>query len=398
MNRKIVLETLLNSSPLSRVQIARATTLSPSTVTNAVSALMAEGLVQEIGSGTSMAVGRPPILLDICWDSRSVIGVSVLDNHLIGVRTNLRAQIEVNFVSEIFRDTDIMDAIKAAVDNLMSGQNPSRVIGIGIATPGILDRDSGQIIHSANFNWTNVEVCRELTEYTGVPTLIENDTNAAALGERHFGIGRGVNSFAYILVGTGVGSGIVVDGRLLLGTQGMAGEIGHMTVDWRGPRCTCGSFGCLEAYVSWWAVKKMMEQNLPSSKVPDNPDAILDRATFIEALFQDDAMKGPLAEAAAVMGAGVASLVTVLNPQLVVVEGIYRNSGWFLEGLKREASLRLANVTHTPPVITLGELGDQASALGCIALVLETNGLLGSPALRQVPEVHKEAAPMPSGR
>ncbi len=393
MNRKIVLETLLNCAPLSRVDIARATTLSPSTVTNAVSALMGEGLVQEIGAGTSTAVGRPPILLDVCWDSRSVIGIGVLDNHLIGVRTNLRAQVKTTFVSEIFKDTDIMDVAKAAVDELMSGEAPSRVIGIGVATPGILDRESGQIVNSANFNWTNVEVTRELENYSGVPTIIENDTNAAALGELHFGIGRGVSSFAYILIGTGVGSGIVVDGRLLLGSRGMAGEVGHMTVDWRGQKCTCGSYGCLETYVSWRAVTKMMERNFPASKVSENLDSILDRATFVETLYEREDMKGPLDEAASVMGAGVASLVTVLNPQLVVVEGIYRNSGWFLEGLKKEASSRLTNVTHTPPVITLGELGDKASVLGAVALVLENNELLGSPALRQEREAGKETTP-----
>lgn len=376
MNRELVIRTLLQHAPVSRVEIARATTLSPSTVTNAVSALMAEGLVQEIGAGSSTAVGRRPVLLDVCWDSRVVIGLSVLDNQLIGVRTNLRAEVKSRFSCPIAADTDMFAVTQSAVDTLLEYQDRSTVIGIGISTPGILDRKAGVIERSTNFQWDHLELGSFLAKYTGLPTILENDTNAAALGERYFGIGRGFHSFAYVHVGTGVGAGIVIEGRILLGNRGNSGEIGHLTIDRKGPKCRCGSHGCLEGYITWGALQPIVRSGLPSDTVHDMPTSTMGRAQLLANLYQRPEIRPALDERAHTMGVAIASLVTVIDPELIIVDGIYRQCEGFMDVVSAEVVSRLNNVTHYPPQIVLGKLGDHAPVLGAVALILEKNGFL----------------------
>lgn len=377
MNRKLILDTLLNHAPLSRVEIARLTTLSPSTVANAISELIDEGLVYEIGTVPS-SVGRRPTLLDICWGARSVIGLSFLDNHVIGVRTNLKAEKQETYAREFADDADIVLIAKDAVDYLLKNQNRENVLGIGISTPGILDRELGDIELSTNFPWKKLSLGRVIQEHTGIATILENDTNLSALGERHFGKGRGVNSFAYIHVGTGVGAGLVVDGHILLGNRGIAGEIGHMTVDWRGNACRCGGFGCLESYVNWQAVCASLAKYVQDPELLHGLHSISDRASVIKRMYADELPRQTLDQTAHILGAGIASLVTVTDPQMVIVEGMYRLCDGFMKELRNEVVLRLQNLTGGVPEITLGDLGEEAPVLGAVALVLERNAFLGA--------------------
>lgn len=373
MNRKLVLDTLLQYAPLSRVDIARRTTLSPSTVTNAVTVLMEEGLVEEIGTGFSTAVGRRPILLDVCWDSRCVIGLSVMDYQLFGAVTNLQAEVQSTYSCEIANDTDILDVLKDAIDELLRDVKSSIVIGIGVSVSGIVNRETGRIEHSTNFKWDNPDLGKSLREHTGIPIILENDTNAAALGEHFFGIGRGAQSFAYVYVGTGVGSGIVIDRRLVLGTWGNAGEIGHMTIDWNGQRCRCGGRGCLESYISWGAIKSIVLQDNPHADI-----SARERPRAIQLAYESEHVRDQLNERARMLGTGVASLSKVIDPEVIIVDGIYRDCPAFMEVMREEAESRLINVTDHVPQITSGTLGAQAAVFGCVALVLEHNGYLSA--------------------
>lgn len=374
MNRKLVLETLLNHAPVARVEIARITTLSPTTVTSAISDLIKEGLVREIGTNQSGLVGRRPILLDICWDSRFVIGLSVLDNRLVGVRTNLRAERKAVFTCDLGKESDILTQAKLAVTELLSGQNREDILGIGISTPGILDRAIGGIEKSTNYPWARLSLGQELSDFAGVPTLIENDTNLAALGEQYFGHGRGANSFAYVHVGTGVGSGIIMNENILLGNRGNAGEIGHMTVDWKGKKCACGALGCLETYVNWRAVAERLEElQLPNFR-SDVLELLTSRPQFLAEVSTHSRALPIFTEIAKILAAGIASLVVITDPELVIVEGIYRQCNAFMEELRTELGRRLENVSVNLPEITLGKLGEDAAVLGAVALVLDHYG------------------------
>lgn len=382
MNRKLILDTLLNRAPQSRVEIARFTTLSPSTVASAISELIDEGLVYEVGTVRS-SVGRRPILLDIRWDARFVIGLSILDNQVTGILTNLRAEQQDSCIREFEDHSDIVSIAKEVVDHLLLHRDRKTVLGIGVSTPGILDRESGDIELSTNFPWKKLSLGREIKEYTGIPTFLENDTNLSALGERHFGRGRGVDSFAYVHVGTGVGAGLIVDGHTLLGNKGIAGEIGHMTVDWRGKPCRCGGFGCLESYVNWQAIFESLASHVLSGDKSDDMQTTADRMNFIKRMYDKDSSRPILDETARILGAGIASLVTVTDPQMVIIEGIYRKCEGFMKELRKEVEFRLQNLTGSVPDITLGDLAGNAPVMGAVALVLERNELLGAMTIPQ---------------
>lgn len=379
MNRRLVLETVLNHGPLSKIEISRMTTLSPTTVGNAIVELQMENLVGEIGKVVS-PLGRRPTLLDIRWDSRTVVGLAVVDNQVVGVRTNIRANVQKTCIQEFETNSDIISILKHVVNELMQGQDATRVLGIGLATPGILNRKNGEIENIANFPWKNLNFAREIVQDTSVPWVIENDTNAAAIGEAYFGRGRGVDSFCYVHVGTGVGAGLIVDRHILLGSRGYAGEVGHMTVDWKGKLCQCGSVGCLEAYVSWRAISTLLQENLSDEERGTGDfTTISDRSGYLQSVYSQGNVSSALSEVAEILAAGLASLVSTMDPRMVIVDGIFHKCDEFMATLQRKTKQRLINFTNDQPTITTGELGEFASVAGMIALILEKNGFIRSP-------------------
>ncbi len=381
MNQRLVLDTLLNQGPMSKIEISRATTLSPTTVGNAIIELQSQNLVHEVGKVAS-PLGRRPMLLDIQWNSRSVIGLAVVDNKVIGVRTNLSAVIQKVSIKKIelsAHSADIDEISMSVVKELIAGQDATTIIGIGLATPGILNRKEGAIEKIANFPWNNKKITDKLNLGNSIPWVIENDTNAAALGEAYFGRGRGVKSYCYVHVGTGVGAGIVVDHHILLGSRGYAGEIGHMPVEYKGKKCKCGSVGCLEAYVSWQEVMLLLKNHIPKEKQIDNFETIVDRASYLHSIYNEGDVAKILADVAEILAAGIASLVSITDPSMVIVEGIFDQCHEFMKTLQEHTDRRLINFSQDQPLISTGELGEFASVAGIIAMILDKNGFLRAP-------------------
>ena len=219
--------------------------------------------------------------------------------------------------------------IRAAVDEVArAGGSGAGVAGVGVAAPGSLDRARGVVLESHNLGWFGLPLRDRVHAATGLPTIVENDANCAAYGEWWRGAGRGFRSVLGITLGTGIGGGIVMDGRPFLGATGAAGEIGHMTVEFGGRRCTCGGRGCLEAYASGPAIARTAVEGLGGgtrSTLPELVAGDLNRitaATVHEAAVGGDAYAtGVLARAARMLAAGVAGAVNLLGPDAVVVMG-----------------------------------------------------------------------------
>src|SRR6266566_1014627 len=149
----------------------------------------------------------------------------------------------------------IFNAIRQALDEART--TLEQVAGIGIATPGPLDHRTGIIYSPPNMpGWNGIPLRDLFYEHYQVPTYVENDANAAALGEFMFGAGHGCKNIVYLTLSTGIGGGIIIDGKLVEGASGIAGELGHMTIDWQGVRCSCGNIGCLEAMASGTAIAR----------------------------------------------------------------------------------------------------------------------------------------------
>lgn len=268
---------------------------------------------------------------------------------------------------------DLADMVR----DLADGQP---VCAIGLGVPGLLDLENGVCLFSGNLNWERVPIAAKLTELTGAPVYIDNDVRVAALGELAQGQARGFKDFIYITVGTGVGSGIFIDGRLLRGPRWSAGEVGHMVLDPQGPACTCGSRGCLEALASATAIAR--EGRAAAAKHPDsilNKLAVrtedMDAALVFKAANLGDPAAAQVVDAAmAWLGIGVANLVNIFNPELVVIGGGVSLAGDKLLIPVRNQVQRLAMPVQRETVrIVTSALADSAGVDGALELVRRNN-------------------------
>ncbi len=250
-----------------------------------------------------------------------------------------------------------------------------RVVGVGIGVPGVIDHAGGTVIASANFpGWRDVPVAGELARLTGLPVVVENDANAAAVGERRYGAGRPFDSFVLLTLGTGIGSGIVLDGRLWRGVSGMAGEAGHVTIDGSDGAvpCGCGNRGCAERYASATAVARMAhEAGLPRH---------LDAAGVAALAARDDEPEAEVARevfrrAGRALGLLASGLINILNPGAILVGGGMSEAWDLLEPpLRSEILARAHRPMGETTVLARAALGDDAGILGAAGLVLGASG------------------------
>ena len=230
--------------------------------------------------------------------------------------------------------------IRASTDELSRAAGVgAKVAGVGIAAPGSLDRARGVVVESHNLGWFGFPLGARIEVAAGLPAVVENDANCAAYGEWWQGAGRGCRSVLGITLGTGVGGGIVMDGRPFAGATGAAGEIGHMTVEFGGRRCTCGGRGCLEAYASGPGIARTAVEGLAGgvrsllSELVEGDPGRITAATVHEAAVAGDAhATGVLARAARMLAAGISGAVNLLGPDAVVVMGGVAAAGDLLFG------------------------------------------------------------------
>ena len=260
-----------------------------------------------------------------------------------------------------------------------AGINKESVRAIGIAFAGPMDPLEGRIKNPPNLpGWHGLPLVSMVQENLGMPTYIENDANAAALGEARFGAGVGVENMVYMTVSTGVGGGAVLDGRLYRGETGSACELGHITLVHNGRECGCGAKGCLEAYASGTALAKRAKEVVRSGERSVLADLAGDvdnitAKTVVQAMQQGDELARRLwDETMEYLGAGVVSVVNIFNPRLVVLGGGLTNTGEILfipvrEAVKRLAMAPLAEVVDIVPA----KLGDAVGVIGAAAVAFE---------------------------
>lgn len=244
---------------------------------------------------------------------------------------------------------------------------------VGVGSPGSLDHTTGLVYHSPNLGWRNVPLGEMLRERLSVPVFVDNDANLAALGEHKRGAGQNESHMVYVTVSTGIGGGLILDGRIYHGEAGGAGEIGHMTLDPDGPLCSCGRRGCLEARASGTAIareaRELVARGGGSGLRRLVPESITAQVVA-EAARQGDGEAAAILRAAAVnLGRGLANVITLLNPRLVVVGGGVMDSGpGFLATAREEA----ARLTYGPAwervSLVPARLGADSGVVGAVAL------------------------------
>ncbi|HEY3284402.1 MAG TPA: ROK family protein [Armatimonadota bacterium] len=272
----------------------------------------------------------------------------------------------------------IVEAIQETLTD--QGADASQLMGVGIGIPGIMDADEGILFWSPNFpNWSNREpIGASVGQKLGAPTFIINDARCAALGELGFGAGRGVKNMIMMTLGTGIGGGIVLDGKLMLGPQGSIGEIGHHTIDPNGPRCGCGNFGCMEALCGIGPIKERALRKIQSGR----PTALLSLCGGDFSLI-DPKMIGQAADSGDVLaqevmdetgmyiGIGAANLINILNPERLVIGGGVALAGdTIMNPIRRTIYARAVARQRDACQLVLAELGDDAGVQGAVQLVL----------------------------
>jgi len=269
--------------------------------------------------------------------------------------------------------------IQEAIES--SGVSFKEVAAIGVGSPGPLDPRTGVVVVAPNLGWKNVNVKATLEGEFHLPAFIENDVNVGTLAEHRLGAGQGVSSLVGIFVGTGIGGGIILDGRLYRGMNCTAGEIGHMVIQEGGPLCSCGRQGCLEALASRTAIGRMIQEEIQKGKksaitslVKNVNGQIKSRALAAALSEEDKVVTGALKKSAYYLGVAVAGLINFLNPEMIVLGGgvVEANEDFYLAEVQKTAVDFAFPQASQGVRIVPARLGDDAGVLGA-ALVARMN-------------------------
>ena len=374
-NRDLVLQTIFENETISRAEIARLTKLTRATVSDMVSSLLDEGLIEEIGYGESIG-GKAPILLSLIADSRYLIGLNLAQDKFIGSVVNLRGEIKET-VEFAVNDSDGEQALQLVYQILdqLTQNHWKPLVGIGVGTPGLVNTQEGVVVNAVNLDWQDLPLAHLLESRYNLPVTVLNDSQATAIGEFVYGGNHASDSnLVVVTIKHGIGAGILINGRLFQGDGGGAGEIGHVVVQEDGELCRCGKYGCLETIASTRAILQRAKNLAPEyteSQLAENFDGISLEA--IEAAWQaNDALAGRvLSDAAHYLGASIASLIGVLNIQNIVITGDMSRFGdaWLQsvqETMTRGALTRMAQDTK----LEMGTLEFKACILGASAFML----------------------------
>lgn len=375
LNKTLILNVIRADGPISRAEIAKKTNLTPPTVTNIVSELISSGLVIESNLGESKG-GRKPIMLTINTSAFHVVGVDVGSRQISIVVTDLNASVFESHQVDLPRPLSegrFMTLLKNGIRTVMDKPlKEGSIVGIGIGMHGLVNPDRGVAIFAPNLNLRNMALREQLEAEFHVPVEVDNDVRAMALGESWFGNGRGIDNFICVNVGNGVGAGIILDQKLFRGASFTAGEVGHTTVDPDGPPCTCGNNGCLQTLVSGPAVAARAREQIQAgrSSVLEGKD-ITGEAIYHAALEGDALALDILRQTGRYLGIGLANLINTLNPERVIVGGGVAKAAQFIMGpLKDTVAARALDTPARSTTIVTAKLGDQATVIGAVTLVL----------------------------
>ncbi|MEW1616520.1 MULTISPECIES: ROK family protein [unclassified Streptomyces] len=318
--RAEIFATVLTEGPLSRSQLARRLGLAPSGVTRMLPPLLEHDYLRETVARAGDR-GRPRKMLRLNPGKHVVVGVKIGPAQVSAVVTDMAADVLARAERPI-GDPTPRTALSAAANltrRLLSEvpEAADRALGVGVGVSGHVDPGTGLCRYSSLLDWDQVDVAGPLHEATGLPVVVNNDVNTLVVAERWFGRGRGVDTFAVVTVGPGIGCGLFLDGALFSGATGLAGEFGHLPLDPAGPLCRCGRRGCVEALAGDRAVLRHLrdagvtcttiEEAARLARSPRGSARTVARAAF--------------AEAGAALGRGLAGLCNLLNPRMIVVAG-----------------------------------------------------------------------------
>jgi predicted NBD/HSP70 family sugar kinase len=391
-NLQAILLSLLHDEKISRVELARQTSLSTTTITNLTAELLEDGIIVEEEStqskGERRRVGRPRTMLRLVPDARYAVGVHIgIGLYRVAV-ANLHAEIIRNNIAN-FDLSDPPELVLQGISDMIrttlaeSGVDRNRVVGVGVGASGLVDYERGVNVFAPKLGWEEVPISSILNSRLDLPVCVDNNVRCMALGEAFFGAGKGVGVLAFVYGRVGVGAGLVVNGRVFRGSGTGAGEIGHtVMICENGEKCTCGNTGCLETLVSEPVLIKHaldFSRQHPESLLAQNLNERDDRHNLVNCIFSaacdgDEGAKQIVNKLSTYLGIALSNLVNVLNPELIILGGMFAQ-GCDLIVPVVEATMRetaFAGLGEKVRIQTT-TFGWRAGVTGAVALALTSN-------------------------
>lgn len=375
-NRSGLLTDLFHGGLQSRQQLAASTALSQASVSNLIGEMIEEGLVEEAGLVGSDG-GRPRVLLRVRPGFRFVVGADVAETRVLVELYDL----EMSRLAAVTLDHDdrpeqvagrLLDGLRTVVDE--AGVSPAEVLGFGVGVPGVVGQDG--VVDSQSTGWDSAPLGEMLRAGTEVPIFVENGAKTQGQAEMWFGAGRGARHAVIVMMGTGVGAAVVMDGRSYYrGANSNAGEWGHTTLVYDGDECRCGARGCLEAYIG----AERIGRRLADATGEAYSDELLPR--LLATLDLPAAAAKVFEQTAGYLGAGLGDLINLFSPERIVLGGDTGSvlGARFLADIRAAAARHALRRPYARTRITVCELGTDAVAMGAatlpIAQLLAEGGL-----------------------
>jgi len=377
---RLVLRTIYELNPISRAEVSRTTGLTAPTVSEAVADLLEQGLIEETGLGSSTG-GKRPTLLQVQSNSHHLIGLDLAKVDFRGAIINLRGEIQQR--SEVPLSGRRGEAALALVFELLDGLVASAnrpLLGIGIGAPGLINAANGIIRKAVNVEWHDLHLADLLRARYGLPVYLANDCQVAVLAEHLFGLPSSYESLVVISIGHGVGSGIIVNGKLLNGNPYGAGEIGHLKVTSQGELCHCGNTGCLETVTNTQAILRRLSAHTRSS--PQALEGLSEDANLelLKQLCSDGDVNAlqAIRETGHYLGIAAASIVSILGTCRILFAGSVTCFGKpLLDAVREEMISRCIGPVSSETEIGYTSVGTDIVLRGASVLVLSQEvGLL----------------------
>ncbi len=311
-------------------------------------------------------------------DDKYVIGVDLGGTKISGAVANFQGEIAAKHIlstkAEEGEDA-VLHRIIAVIEKIIeeSKVDKEKIVSIGIGSPGPLDPKAGTIITTPNLPFKNFNIVRPLVDKFRIPVYLDNDANAAAIGEFIFGAGKGTNNMIFVTVSTGIGGGAILNGKIYRGNTYNALEIGHMTLEKAGPRCNCGNFGCAEALASGTAIAKAAKELMEKGEATSlsNYEKVTAYEVFKEA-EQGDLVATKIRNTALnYLGICVANIITLFDPEIVVIGGGVSNGGKIVfDKIQEIVKERCFKAMWENTKIVPAALGTDAGVIGAVALAM----------------------------
>jgi glucokinase-like ROK family protein len=383
-NKSCILHVIWENKGISRLEIAKQTKLSTATVSRLVDSLIKNDKLLEEHETIPVAKGRPMKSLYFGNTERFIIGIDLGTTYIRGMLTNMNAEPikEIEVVTETLRGPEyvlnkVVDVIERLSDTTLI--NRDQIIGVGMAVAGIINIKEGVVIYSPAFQWRNVPVHEYIQSRVKLPVIIDNVSRVMALGELAFGRGNEFNNMICINVGYGIGAGIIIDKKVFYGTDGLAGEFGHVPVE--GDKlvyCPCGKNTCLTAYSSGEAIAtrariKMAEKEskILMSLCNNSPENLTAKMVVEAALQKDKISVEIFQHSVYTLGLAIAGLINIFNPEAVFIGGgVSQNGEIFWKQIKKTVTENLFDQLSTKCQILPVSFLDRSSLYGAVGLVI----------------------------